>query len=361
MNISDLEKNFPQIIYGICAIGAIFWILRYRKSRDLAAWLQTLRQSAVRASKNKEYREAQLADAEAEIAKYPVPDSVTPIKRSHEMMLQVLPRFLFLLTFSGLFFTYMGLFPQGGEGRTNWELYVGPGLLALTAFAIVKLELVRRNYGRVQQLNRKYLLQKAGIDPARHETMRQVLEYYPGVAQLWLEHADQLAVSERMDDALAAIKKARELSPDSLDMAVVELSFLIRAGKTEKADEALKKIESMPRVETDPRAELYSAALYLKHNEIKKARKNLEKALELDRGFCESILPLDKSLADAYALACREGLLDSPENDEEAEKTALDAPEQKETAETGDSEDDYSAQIGENNGESNEKDGGTKQ
>lgn len=337
MNITQLQQQLPQIIFGICAIGALFWAMRYRKSRDLAGWLQELRRNAVRASKNDDFRRAELADAEAEIAKYPVPNPIESIKRRDEAVLQIVPKMLFMIVFGGLFFTYMGLFQPIPEGKSNWELYVGPGILLVAVALIIKLESFRRYYGRIQQINRKYLLQKAGMDPARHQTMTEVLQYYPGVAQLWLEHADQYAVDGRLDDALAAIKKARELAPGNLDFLVVELSFLIRADKISEAEDALKQLEEAPRVESDPRFNLYAAAVFLKRNEVRKAKKSLEEALERDRPFSEGILPRDLSLAEVYALGLKEGLFEASE-DEAAEDTASSTGYSEESDETEEEE-----------------------
>lgn len=358
MDIDFIQKHIPQIIYGLVAAGVMYLLIRYRKKNDLTAWLQNLRANAARAVKDEAFRKRELADAEAEIAKYPVPGTVVPIKCNHEAFLQILPKLLFMICFSGVFFTYMGLFPQGDPGKGNWEIYVGPALLLLTGLAVVKLELIRANYGRVQQMNRKYLLQKAGQDPDRHNTMVKILEYYPGVSQLWLEHADQLAASGRMDEALAAIKKAREISPDNMDMMVVELSFLLRADRLADAERSLKALSGLARSDSDPRLELYTAALNLRQNEVRKAEKNLKEALDRDRRFCETILPLDQALVAACALAKKEGLVEDPDapGQPTVETAVTDVDGGEEDAEETD-ESGIAADTGDENASHEEEDG----
>ena len=98
-----------------------------------------------------------------------------------------------------------------------------------------------------------------------------------------------------------------------LDMMVVELSFLLRADRLADAEQSLKALSGLPRADSDPRLELYTAALNLRQNEVRKAEKNLKEALDRDRRFCETILPLDQALVAACALAKKEGLVEDPD------------------------------------------------
>lgn len=268
----------PMVVYGVCALGVVYFLMMYKRKHDLRAWLGQLRQTAARAGEDESFRKEKLAETEAELAKFPTPDEVVPVKRKHEAYLQMLPKFMFVVGCCGVFFLFMGLFRPRAEGQRNWEIYTGPALLLFTGYMWFFLERIRPNYSRVQQMNRKYLLQKAGNDADSLGTLTEILQYYPGVPELWMEKADSLANSQRMDEAIDAIRQAVSLAPQNIDLAIVEVSFLLRKGAAEDAEKALDNVWNLKKAPSDPRPDLYGAAIALRQGNVEKALEHGEKA-----------------------------------------------------------------------------------
>lgn len=297
-----MEKHLlqyaPMIVFGLAGLGVVYFLLVYRRKNDLRVWLHNLRQMAERAGGDEAFRKEKLAEIESELAKLPVPETIVPVKRKHEASLQTLPTFMFVVGACGVFLFFMGIFRPHPEGRGNWEIYAGPICLAVVALAYAYLERIRPNYSRVQRMNCKYLLQKAGDDPAALDTLTGILEYYPGVPQLWMEKADALASGGRIDEAVEAIKRAVALAPRDLDLSVVEVSFHLRKGSLDDAEKALENVWNLKKVPTDPRPDIYAAAIALRRDDTEKAFEHGERAVGLDRDFLQRFFPRDEGLRD---------------------------------------------------------------
>jgi tetratricopeptide (TPR) repeat protein len=63
----------------------------------------------------------------------------------------------------------------------------------------------------------------------------------------WAELADDLAAAREPDQALQAIRRAMELDPGYGDYRQVEVSLLLRLGRLEPAEDALRKWRKMDR------------------------------------------------------------------------------------------------------------------
>lgn len=311
MDIATLWQYAPKVFVVLVGIGMVLEMRRYKRKSDPAVWLRDIYARIATASQNEDYRKTELADAEAELAKLPKPDPIVPITNRQQVRIVGFPKMLFMSGLTGCVFIYLGLFETMPSG-VAWPVYAGWGFLALTAVFYWSSEKIRPYYRRAQQLNRKYLLQKAGKEPARIETLREVLEYYPFLSQLWLEMGDQLAVEKRFDEAVEAVRKARALSPEAMDLALVEASFHLRRGDADGAGKVLDEAEEMKKAATDPRVIIYRAAVALRKNEKKAALRYGKEALELDGDFTEELLKRDEGLAELQILW--EPLLKEKEN-----------------------------------------------
>lgn len=311
MDIATLWQYAPKVFVTLVGLGLVLEMLKYRRKNDVAAWLRDMYARTAKAAQNEEYRRSELADAEAELAKLPVPETIAPITNRQQMRIVGFPKMLFMAGLTGCVFIYLGLFETMPSG-TSWPVYAGWGFLALTLLLYWSSEKIRPYYRRAQQLNRKYLLQKAGKDPARIETLREVLQYYPGLPQLWLELGDQLAVDKRFDEAVEAVRKARALSPNEIDLALVEASFHLRREDTAETLRLLDEAENMKRSASDPRIVLYRAAVALQKDEKKTANRYGKEAVELDSDFTGELLKRDAGLAELAIVL--EPLLKEQEN-----------------------------------------------
>lgn len=316
MNLDSLVTQLPVIAYLVCAAGFLYFLHGYMRKNDLQAWLGGLKAAAIRAVGDEAFRREELADAEAQLAECPKPERVVPMRRNQEMFIHLLPKFLFIVGMAAVTILYFGLFHSAPEGQPNWTLYVGAALLLMTGVLFFLSEKMRTDYRRVRQLNRKYLLLKAGSDfPAMFAAIEEVLQYYPSVAELWLEYADRLAKAGRLDDAVKAIRSARDLSPGHLDLAVVELSFLIRKNDLAGADGILSAMAGMNPAPSDPRPAIYGAALALRRKNRGKAEELAAKAMRQDGAFVENFLLRDDTLAEVETVLRDKGFLQEAENE----------------------------------------------
>lgn len=304
MQLNNLPQYLPALAFAVCGCGVIYFLYRYSRKRDLRVWTETVQAAASRAAADEAFRRTELAAAEARLAALPAPATIVPIRRRHEILLQLLPKFVFVIGSTGVAFLFLGLFHYPPGKGSDWLNGVGGALVVMAGLLLLFSEKLQRDYERVRQLNRKYLLSKAGNDfPGMFEAMEELLNYYPAVPELWLEHADRLAKASRMDDALRAVRKARELSrPGQLDLAIVELSFLVRKGDAPGAEKMLAALSDMKPEASDPRPDMYAAALALLQKDRKKAEEHARKAMELDRHFVEKFLLRDETLKDVKAL-----------------------------------------------------------
>ncbi len=291
----------PRAFATLGGLAFVYVLLKYKRKHDASAWIKYIYATSARAEKNERFRQDELADANAEIAKLPVPDPIVPISNRQQIRYAAFPKMLFMSGLTAAVFLYMTIVGAAPEDM-EWLSYAGWGFLAFTGFLYWLAERSRPYFRRVQQLNRKYLLQKAGGDAERIETLREVLEYYPNIADLWLELGDQYAVEKRFDEAVSAIAKARELAPEKIDLAIVETSFQLRRGDAAAAAKALDAAEGLPRAASDPRIAIYRAAVALLKNEKKTVLRYGREAMELDADFTEQLVKKDAGLAELAAL-----------------------------------------------------------
>lgn len=301
MNMETLMQYAPKLVVFVIGAAFLYVVQRYMKANDVPSWLRRIYANMETATKNEAYRQSELADTNAELAKYPVPSPITPIENKQQMRLALYPKAMFLAGITGWVGVYLGLFETGSLG-TGWPLYAGLVCIAATGVLYLLSEKERPYYRRVQQLNRKYLLEKAGTDAARCATLREVLEYYPALKPLWMELADQYAMEKRYDDAIAAIRKARELEPEDVDCLLIEASFQLRGGDEEAMAKTLNDAEKLRKIPSDPRIVIYRGALALRRNDKKLALRYGKEAMELDGDFTEKLVRKDEGLSELAAL-----------------------------------------------------------
>lgn len=292
--IGESGPMYVFLVAGACVIGVL---LRFMKVNDLTASGKRLQQSVERAEKDPEYRRAELADATAAVDAWTDP-APGPMKRHIEIIAMSHPKILFFIGSCAVIITYVGWFQPSPDIPSALEKWGGPALLLFTAVAAFVTLGLRKRCHYLQQLNRKYVMEKTeGLD-ACIQTLDRILIYYPKLAPLWLERSDQFAKRERMDEALESIAKAREVEPKNIDLAVVEVSYLLRTGKLETADMRLGELEGLKASPTDPRVEIYRAQLALLRNEKRKAVSHAEKAAGMDSIFTTQFLDRETSLRD---------------------------------------------------------------
>ena len=228
MESFDRDSLALSVFIMICA--AIIGILyRYGKEVNLQAWFAKLRADAQRAVTDTGFRAAELADAENKLANAPKSIIRITIKKNHEVFLYVLPKIMMFLALFGVGLGYLGIFRVSPDVETNWAVYVALFFFLMVGALMVITDALRADYFRVQQLNRKYVMVKAGEDhSAILSTLKELLGHYPQVPELWVEYADQLARCGRVADALSSIEDVRRRAPGSMDLAIVELSLSIR-------------------------------------------------------------------------------------------------------------------------------------
>lgn len=297
MPTETLLQYAPKPLVIFAGLALVYAIRRYNRKNDGAAWLRHIYACAEKATKNEQYRQSELADANEKIAQYPETDPIEPISLKMRTRINGFPKMLFMAGLTGAVFIYLGLFETGPSG-TIWPVYAGAGFLILALALYRATENMRPRIRRVQQLNRKYLLQKAGKDAERFETLKEIIEYYPEVGELRLELGDQYAVVNKLDEAVREVKKARKLSPENIDMALVETSFQLRRGDADGAEKALDNAEALKKIATDPRIALYRAAIALRKKDRETAARSGEEAKDLDRNFTEHLLEKDPGLKD---------------------------------------------------------------
>jgi tetratricopeptide (TPR) repeat protein len=295
MDMETLLRYAPRAIVALIGVGVVLELRKYKRNNDAAAWMRSLYGKADKASKDEAFRQAELADATAQLASLPAQTPVTPLSNKQLMRVAMFPRLLYVTGFIGAAGVYIGLF-EGVPAGVPLPLYLGWAFLALTLLLYAFTEKGKKQYRRAQQLNRKYLLEKAGGDPARFATLKEVLEYYPTITDLWVELADQYGVEKRYDEAVAAVRKARELAPGKIDFAIVEISFLLRQKDAGAAAKALDEAEKLEKSPSDPRISIYRGMLAVERNEKKTALRYGKEALELDADFTEQLVKNDSGL-----------------------------------------------------------------
>ncbi len=305
MNMATIQETIllyaPKTLATLAGVAFAFLLLKYKRKHDASAWLRTIYASAAKAAKNERYRQDELTDVNAELAKLPSPDPIVPLTNRQQIRYTAFPKMLFMTGLTAAVFLYMN-FVGGVPPDMGWVGYAGWGFLVLTGVLYVLTEASRPRFMRVQQLNRKYLLQKAGTDAGRFDTLREILQYYAHIPELWVELGDQYAVDKRYDEAVDALQKARALTPEKIDSAILEVSFHIRRGDADAAIHVLDEAEQLKRIASDPRIAIYRGAAALLKNEKKTALRHGREAMELDSDFTERLVKNDSALEGVGAL-----------------------------------------------------------
>ncbi len=301
MTMDTLLLHAPKVLATLMGACFVYVLLKYKRKHDAQSWIRYIYATSAKAEKNERFRQDELADANAELAGLPVPNPIVPISRKRQIRYAAFPKMLFMSGLTAAVFLYMAILDAAPEDM-QWLRYAGWAFLAFTGVLYWLTERERPYFRRVQQLNRKYLLQKAGRDPERFATLREVLEYYPNLSELWLELGDQYAVDKRYDEAVEAMATARKLSPEKLDFAIVEASFQLRRGDADALSKVLDGAEGLKRAPSDPRIAIYRAAVALLRNEKKTALRYGRDAMALDSDFTEQLVKKDAGLQGLAAL-----------------------------------------------------------
>ncbi|MDR1534000.1 MAG: hypothetical protein LBU64_02735 [Planctomycetota bacterium] len=299
MNWDGAFFYLPRVLYALLGLWLAFWLRREGKLNGIDARRERLLAEAGRAAEDAGFRREKLAEVEnalAGLSGEELAPFVVPLY--FDLLIVWGPALAFGLAVLAIFLGYWGIFSPFRPGGGAWPLISG---LAAGGLALLVSRLYRRalwSHSRLWELNRKYIFQKVGREfaPAL-ETLEAMREYYPARTDLLLEKADRLAGLDRLAEALEAVRRAREISPENLDFAFVEASFHIRAGNLAASGDLLERIErEFPRSPSDPRPNLYRSALHLRKRENDSARERLEKGLQLDSVFCEELIESDRTL-----------------------------------------------------------------
>lgn len=314
-------------MFGCAAFGlaATRLAYRYRQKHSPAIWVRQLHADIGKAAGDECFRQSELRETEAKMTELRPPIDSQPLTRAQEYYLQTVPGMLFLLVCGGAVLMFLGVFQGIIAGMRNWMSIAGPVLLAIAAVVCLAMRGGRRRYAYLQLLNKKFLLFKAGNELEKAiPVLKTLLEHYPSAPELWMEMADQLARTGKLDDALQAVNKAAELAPKHIDVAMMGLSLQLRRGALRQAREILATLPTYRTLPADPRQSLYAAALSLKENEAGKALAAAKKAIELDRAFTEKFVALDPALQDV-ALFLKEKKLVKSSPPELFDQPGLDA------------------------------------
>lgn len=311
MNYTELlDTKIPQIAFGLLGLASLVALHKNAMKYDIPMWMNKLNRDAAKATEDAEFRKTELEKTEAEIAKLPVPAPIAPISRAQEARLRMFPK---LMLFTGLLAAvslYVGLFHSIPTENTRWPVYAGWFFLAATLLLYLGVTKLQAYYSRVQLLNKRYLLEKAGNSDKKFATLEEVIEYYPHLVGLRLELADQKSLAGKYGEAVEILKKAAETAPETLDVAIAEASIQLRSKNPGGCETALERAERCKKAPTDPRIELYRAALEEERGNHEKAMEYARNAVNMDKEFCELISQKDSSLEVIRSMLEKEKLLE---------------------------------------------------
>jgi tetratricopeptide (TPR) repeat protein len=155
--------------------------------------------------------------------------------------------------------TLIGGFSAGLD--QPWRPEIGFALFLLAALVSL-LTLRRRRWERGARLFR-FRADLRRLDGNRRgaaDDLLQSLRLAPWDDASWGELADDLAAAGESDQALAAIRQARELDPDYDDHRQAEVSLLLRLNRFA---EARKALQNWREIADDPRIVIFQAGLEL--------------------------------------------------------------------------------------------------
>ncbi|MCD8140812.1 MAG: hypothetical protein LUE17_13715 [Planctomycetaceae bacterium] len=254
--------------------------------------------SLARSVSDPDYRAEQLAAVDARLAALlPLAPDVPPLVKPGPLRGVLAPMLLAL-----------GVVLLWGAGsavhdRDKW-LYGGVAVLAL-AIAIMLVTLRKRRRARTARL----LLYRADLrrlDDNRAgaaEDLRELLKLTPWDDSAWAELSDDLAADGQLEDALAAIDQAAAVDPRYDEYRQLQASLAIRAGKLDRARQAIREWTELDGVaDDDPRLAIYTAALQLAEGEREAAAATIRTVL-LDRDAAAwEYLDSDSALSGIRAL-----------------------------------------------------------
>ncbi|MCD8141213.1 MAG: hypothetical protein LUE17_15860 [Planctomycetaceae bacterium] len=294
--MEELALHLPRIAFGAVCLAVLYALFRYKKINDFTLWMREQHRDMTRAAADSAFCRETLAQTDAALAAFGPEAAAAPVTKRQEVVLRAYPRMMFLLGGMGLAMIFVAVVSPADTGRADWPLYVGPVILLATAVMYYFHRRERRAFGRVQLLNRKYLLEKTLNDPAMFDTMRELLLYYPNLVPLWMEMASQYAEKGDMAAAYRVLRDADASVGDNLDLALTEVAFKLRQKEYNAAEKRLKAAESCPRQATDPRIALYYAAIAFEKGDAQTARRRYEEAVGLDSRFVGQFMPQDAAL-----------------------------------------------------------------
>lgn len=304
---SESFVSLLKIVYLVFA----YLLLRRLRNYQQGGWAEKPRQIAAKVAKDESLRHAELADIDAKLAALPRAEPVEPVPVRLESKMRILPSMMMAFAIVGLMMTFLALFhagetvpvfktiPGGSMGRML--LALGVFMIAMTAPLYFWSERTRQSLGRAYQLARKYYIYRAGKDPARFETLREIMEYYPETASLWLELADQQAESGEYEEAVRSARKGGEIAPKSVEYLIAEASYQIRREKWKSAEKTVARAAEMRLGRSDPRVEIYGAAVLLGQGRDEEAVTLVQDGKKKDWRSVKRYLMMDPALRDLKA------------------------------------------------------------
>ncbi len=283
--MEELALHLPRIAFGAVCLAIVYALFRYKKTNDFTLWMREQHRDMTRAAEDSAFCRETLAQTTAALAAFGPEAAATPVTKRQEVVLRAYPRLMFFLGGMGMAMIFVAVVSPSDTGRGDWPLYVGPVIMLATAIMYYYHRRERRAFGRVQLLNRKYLLEKTLNDPAMFDTMRELLRYYPSLVPLWVEMATQYAEKGDMAAAYRVLRDADESVGDNLDLALTEVAFKLRQKEFKSAEKRLKAAESYPRQASDPRIALYFAVIALEKGDSDEAKRRYDEAIGLDSRF----------------------------------------------------------------------------
>lgn len=156
-------------------------------------------------------------------------------------------------------------------------------------FAVNKETGVKENMG--SKANRDLFIKSGQYkDPTQQTTESKVGDITKNIAYILKEQG-------KTDEALAAVKKAREMFPDDLNLILTEADVYFKLGKTEKFAELMK--EAVKRDPSNPLLFFNLGVISFDQGNKEQAKEYYEKAIELKPDYGDAYLNLAIIVLDA--------------------------------------------------------------
>ncbi|MCC8165899.1 MAG: hypothetical protein LIQ31_07065 [Planctomycetes bacterium] len=285
----------PDCLFFILAAAIIFEMVRYRRRFDTSVWTEAVAARVKQAENDSDTRDSRLEAIETQLQALPVrPPAPVPMEK--DIQFRTYPTIMLLAVIGGVILLYIGMFHSLPKQGVRWHLFAGLALMGVTLVAYWHLWRNRGPFFAVRLLHEKYQMQKVADLPARLDTLRKILAYYPKLPGLWMEYAHEQFVLGDNDGARESLRKIEELLPNSPEPGVLLARFWLRQGEFARAEAALSQAEEHIAGLPDARITLFRAALALERQDRAGADEMLQKARDLDAEMVEAMLLRDETL-----------------------------------------------------------------